>query len=349
MPERAVVTGLGLAAGGIDRAADLLDALEDGQEPSVFDPRGRRGERRSRYHDAATLMALCAATEALDGMPGAGDDHGETAGVVVSSNLGNLDTVCRVVEVLRRGSTESLSPMDLPKASSNVIASTLAIQFDCRGVNLTVCNGASSGTDAIYLAAVAVRAGRARRVLVVGVEAAHPPARRLLEAADGGGGNGGNGKARLVGGAAAVVIEAAASAASRGARTYAQIDAYTHHMGESPVLRSIEAARARAGERQPGLWIVPEEDGPAADVETSGVPFDGGWTPRVVDLSVRLGLLYGALGVFQCVAASLWLQSAATNDGHGRTAVVTSGRRREGASSLLMRVAGDGHSKDQGE
>ena len=346
MREQAVVTGLGLAAAGIDRAADLLDALEDGHEPSAFDPRGRGGERRSRYHDAATLMALCAATEALDGMPRAGDDHGETAGVVVSSNLGNLDTVCRAVEVLRRGSAEALSPMDLPKASSNVIASTLAIQFDCRGVNLTVCNGASSGTDALYLAAVAVRVGRARRVLVVGVEAAHPPARRLLEAADGGGGNG---KARLVGGAAAVVIEAAAAASSRGARTYARIDAYAHHMGQSPVVRSVDAALQRAGERRPGLWIVPEEDASSADVERSGLPFDGGLPPRVLDLSVRFGRLYGALGVFQCVAASLWLQSAATNDGHGRTAVLTSGSRREGASSLVMRVGGDGHSNGQSE
>jgi 3-oxoacyl-[acyl-carrier-protein] synthase II len=342
--EQAVVTGLGLAAAGIDRAADLLDALEDGHEPTAFDPQGRPGAGRSRYHDAATLMALCAATEALDGMPRTTDDHGETAGVVVSSNLGNIDTVCRVVEVLRRGSAEALSPMDLPRASSNVIASTLAIQFDCRGVNLTVCNGASSGTDALYLAAVAIRAGRARRVLVVGVEAPHPPARRLLEAAQGG-----NGKARLVGGAAAVVIEAASSASSRGVRTYAQIDAYAHHMGKSPVVGSIDAALARVGERRPDLWIVPEGDGSLADVEGSGLPFDGGLPPRVLDLSVRFGLLYGALGVFQCVAASLWLESAAANDGRGRTAVLTSGSRREGASSLLMRVGRDGQSQCQSE
>jgi len=343
--EQAVVTGLGLAAAGIDRVADLLDALEDDHEPEAFDPRSRLGERRSRYHDAATLMALCAATEALDGIPRRGDDHGETAGVVVSSNLGNLDTVCRVVDVLRRrGSAEALSPMDLPKASSNVIASTLAIEFGCRGVNLTVCNGASSGTDALYLAGVAIRAGRARRVLVVGVEASHPPARRLLEAADGG-----DGKARLVGGAAAVVIEAASSASSRGARTYAQIDAYAHHMGKSPVAGSIDAALSRVGERRLGLWIVPEEAGSPAGVEGSGLPFDGGMPPRILDLSMRFGLLYGALGVFQCVAASLWLESAATNDGHGRTAVLTSGSRREGASSLLMRVGGDGRSQCQSE
>jgi 3-oxoacyl-[acyl-carrier-protein] synthase II len=343
--EQAVVTGLGLAVAGIDRAADLLDALEDGHEPGAFDPRSRLGERRSRYHDAATLMALCAATEALDRMPRRGDDHRETAGVVVSSNLGNLDTVCRVVEVLRRrGSAEALSPMDLPKASSNVIASTLAIQFDCRGVNLTVCNGASSGTDALYLAAVAIRAGRARRVLVVGVEASHPPARRLLEAAQRG-----HGKACLVGGAAAVVIEAASSASSRGGRTYAQIDAYAHHMGKSPVVGSLDAALPRGGERRPDLWIVPEGDGSPADVEGSGAPFDGGLPPRVLDLSVRFGLLYGALGVFQCVAASLWLESAAANDGRGRTAVLTSGSRREGASSLLMRVGRDGRSQCQSE
>jgi len=343
--EQAVVTGLGVAAAKIDRAADLLAALDDGHEPRDFDPASRRGERQSRYHDTATLMALGAATEALEEAPRAGDDPGEAAGVVVSSNLGNLDTVCRVVEVLRRGSAEALSPMDLPKASSNVIASTLAIRFDCRGVNLTVCNGASSGTDALYLAAVAVRAGRARRVLVVGVEAAHPPARRLLEAA---GGGDGKRKARLVGGAAAVIIEAASSASSRGARTYAQIDAYAHDKGASPVAGSIDAALRRAGRRRPGLWIAPEEDGSSADIEGSALPLDGARPPRVLDLSGRFGLLYGALGVFQCVAASLWLQgrAAAANE---QTAVLTSGSRREGASSLVMRGGGNGPAQREPE
>ena len=74
MREQAVVTGLGVAAAKIDRAADLLAALDDGHEPRDFDPASRRGERQSRYHDTATLMALGAATEALEEAPRADEE-----------------------------------------------------------------------------------------------------------------------------------------------------------------------------------------------------------------------------------------------------------------------------------
>ena len=68
----------------------------------------------------------------------------------------------------------------------------------------------------------------------------------------------------------------------------------------------------------------------------------------MLDLSGRFGLLYGALGVFQCVAASLWLQgrAAAANE---QTAVLTSGSRREGASSLVMRGGGNGPAQREPE
>jgi monoamine oxidase len=38
--------------------------------------------------------------------------------------------------------------MDLPNASSNVVASSVAIRFGLRGPNLMLCNGATSGLDA---------------------------------------------------------------------------------------------------------------------------------------------------------------------------------------------------------
>jgi hypothetical protein len=69
----------------------------------------------------------------------------------------------------------------------------------------------------------------------------------------------------------------------------------------------------------------------------------GGSPPRSLDLAARLGLLYGALGVFQCVAASLWLQREDALGG-ARTAILTSGGGREGASSLVMRI----HEKGRG-
>jgi hypothetical protein len=68
---------------------------------------------------------------------------------------------------------------------------------------------------------------------------------------------------------------------------------------------------------------------------------DGGPPPRRLDLAARLGLLYGALGVFQCVAASLWLQGDARG-ADDRVAVLTSGGGREGASSLVLHAHVEG-------
>ena len=334
MPEQAVVTGLGVEAAGIEGAVHLLGALDNALDRQpAFDSRRRLGERGWRYHDAATLLALCAATEALAGLERSTDWDAGNAGVVVSSNLGNLDTVCRVVDALRAASTEALSPMDLPKASSNIIASTLAIHFDCRGLNLTVCNGASSGLDAVYLAATAVRAGRARRVLVVGVEPSHREARRLLEDAPGAAASG---HRPLRGGAAGILVEAVSSARGRGARVYGEIGPYAHHHGPGAVPRSLAVALARERGERPALWVTPETDASPSGADVGEQQWmDDGPPPRRLDLAAHLGLLYGALGVFQCVAASLWLQGDAPA-GDDRVAVLTSGGGREGASSLVL-------------
>ena len=63
-----------------------------------------------------------------------------------------------------------VSPLTAPNASSNIIASTIAIWFRFGGPNLMVCSGATAGLDAIGLASLLLRAGRADRVVVVGVE-----------------------------------------------------------------------------------------------------------------------------------------------------------------------------------
>jgi 3-oxoacyl-[acyl-carrier-protein] synthase II len=326
MPEPAVISALGVAVAGLGSAAHLLGALATGlaTEPT-FDPRPRLGERGWRHHDLATVMALCAASEAVAELKRPDVDwDGASTGVVVSCNLGNLDTVCRVVDVIHAGSTDALSPMDLPKASSNVIASTLAIHFDCRGINLMVCNGASSGLDALYLAAAAIHARRVVRVLVVGVEAAHREARRLLEST--------SGSLPFRGGAAGVLVEAAASARARGARVYAEIGAYAHHQGHGAVSHALKGALDRSRVAGPALWITPERRGSMAWRDVA----DGRWTdvppPCVLDLTTGLGLLYGALGVFQCAAASLWLDS----QGGAGPAVLTSGGGPEGASALVL-------------
>jgi hypothetical protein len=129
--------------------------------------------------EPATRLALCAVHRAL-GRPAreprpAGTADPRTA-VVVASNLGNVGTVAGVAATLRRQSVRAVSPLDAPNASSNVIASAVAIWFRFGGPNLMICSGATAGLDAVGLAGLLLRAGRADRVVVVGAEPDDPVA-----------------------------------------------------------------------------------------------------------------------------------------------------------------------------
>ena len=177
------VTACGLYVPGVD------GAFPPGEEHRLL---GRKG---LLYKEQATRLALCAVHRAL-GLPAGARADGPpdpATAVVASSNLGNVATVRKVVETLREGSGRDVSPLDAPNASSNVIASTVAIWFRFGGPNLMVCSGATAGLDAIALASLLLRAGRASRVVVVGAEPDDEVARSL--------------RAGLRAGAAALVLE----------------------------------------------------------------------------------------------------------------------------------------------
>ncbi|MEU3465600.1 beta-ketoacyl synthase N-terminal-like domain-containing protein [Streptomyces sp. NPDC006733] len=132
--------------------------------------------------EPSTRLALCAVHRALGLPPGRpAEPLPGAAGtaVVVASNFGNVETVCTVLTDMRERSGNAVSPMDAPNASSNVIASTIAIWYGFTGPNLTVCSGATAGLDALRLARLLLLSGRAERAVVVGVEPADPVATRL--------------------------------------------------------------------------------------------------------------------------------------------------------------------------
>lgn len=123
--------------------------------------------------DPATRLALCAVQRALGNPP----RHAVTStppdprvAVVAASNLGNLASVVGVVRAVRVGGVREVSPLAAPNASSNVLASALAVWFGFGGPNLMICAGATSGVDAVAVGASLLRAGRADRVVVVGAE-----------------------------------------------------------------------------------------------------------------------------------------------------------------------------------
>lgn len=279
----AVVTGVGLAVPGAGHAADLLTSTVDA---TPVDPAARLGKKGLRYLDQATKLGLCAARDALNASglmrgdarltgpnPSSADVEllvpGESVAVVVSSNFGNLDSVCEVVTVIAAdGGTRLTSPVLTPRLSSNVIASEIAIRFGLRGVNLMVCNGNTSGLDAVHWAATLLASGRADHVLVVGVEPANDVVRRLT------------GHEHPLDGAAALVVEKP----GRDTAVLAELGDYARTGDLAGCVSTLTFT--------PQAFFPPES---TSDDVLAGVPRH--------DLADRFGPASGALGVLQCAAA----------------------------------------------
>jgi 3-oxoacyl-[acyl-carrier-protein] synthase II len=176
------ITGVGTELAGLS-PQDWFAGCEPLASRST-DPLAQFDRKKLRYKDRATILAIMACQAALDDAgiittPRIAEGF-ERTGVVASSNFGNLDTVCRTVTQIRSGNAADTSPLDLPNASPNVVAASVAIYFGAGGPNLMVTSGATSGLDALAIAARVVRAGRADRMIVVGAEAETEPVTKLL-------------------------------------------------------------------------------------------------------------------------------------------------------------------------
>lgn len=306
-----VVTGIGLVLPGVATYGDLLGPLPG---EGGFDPATGLNGREMRHKDGASRLALRAAESALHDA-GLTDAHARFTGVadstavVVSTNLGNVDSVCEATDTIAREGVRSLSPLGLPQTSSSVIAGWVAIRYGLRGPNLTVCNGVTSGLDALAWARNLIVAGRAETAVVVGVEPANDVAAKLL----------GEQSTKA---AAAIVLEPADAAAARGTRPRATIAGYARARDLTAALTSTGVAAESVG-----LWLV-DEAGAGAGAGAGHLLA----ATRRIDLEAQLGPLSGALGVLQCAAAAAHLDSDAT----GNVLATAGGPRHDAAAALLL-------------
>ncbi|MBC2877571.1 MULTISPECIES: beta-ketoacyl synthase N-terminal-like domain-containing protein [Streptomyces] len=219
-----------------------------------------------RHKDRSSRHALRVARRALGdaGLLGAPELDG--AAVVVSSNYGNLEAVCDCATAIATGRSRDISPMRVPQLSSAVAAAWVAIDHGIRGPNLTLCNGASGGLDAVAAARYLIAAGRATAVLVIGVEPDAPPVARLHKEAGGG---------TWFDGAVAVVVEPLREAERRGARIRAEVAGYGRADDERTAVRTAV--------RTAGATMIRRR-------------LDG-------EPTARFGRCSGALGVVQCAMA----------------------------------------------
>jgi 3-oxoacyl-[acyl-carrier-protein] synthase II len=265
----AVITGIGLTVpNSVGDITDLFDT--SAAERGLFDREAGLRGRDMRHKDRASRLALRAAESALH------DAHlldaeaftgpADRTAVVVSSNLGNLDSVCAFVDIIARETVTGLSPLGLPHTSSNAVAGWVAIRYGLRGPNVTICNGPTGGLDALFWARNLVAARRSDVAVVIGVEPDTEPVARLLQQ---------QGKGSALDGAVAVVVESAGYAQHRGVRARGVLAGYAR---ATDLSAAITAAR--------GLDQRPVQ---LLDAEI---------------FTTRFGYCCGALGVLQCAAGA---------------------------------------------
>jgi 3-oxoacyl-(acyl-carrier-protein) synthase len=323
------VTGVGVEIPGVGSLPDLLALTETGTPlPNAeFDPSAVLGRRGLRYKDRATLLGLCAAHKALAaaGLSPLPDRAGESFGIVVATELALVETVCRVVGTIHAGGVRETSPMDLPNASGNVAAAQIAIWYGLAGLSLTVSSGPTSGLDALYHAAAAIRAGRSDRILVIGVEPGDQQSLRLLRNTARRHGEDPE-RLRAFDGACAVVLEAGDLVTSRGVTPLGWVGDYVRHtwVDDTP-----DTA---------GLWALPCLGHNGAEREADAAVQLRGMKPdRLLSLSPTIGEASAAYGVLQYAAAATRLAAGAPE------AVVSAGGcwRAEFASLRLRRDPSD--------
>jgi 3-oxoacyl-[acyl-carrier-protein] synthase II len=321
MPEIAV-TGMGFELPGWGERP-ILDALDGPVAYGELDARGTLGKKGLRYKDRATLLALCAVQKALRDRDLLDMDPVRRAniGVCVSSNLGNMDTVCAVSETIHAEHVDRTSPMSLPVASSNVIPASIAIRYGLKAINLMLCNGATSGLDALHIAAKMLRSGRAEKMLVVGVEPLNAVSERLLiecdpEARSGPGSRPGEG-------AACLILEPIVDGLS--VESYGTLGGYEFF---------APGASMRTSSAKPDVWFVPAQTTARARSHVEAAQASELADVPVVDTTSNTGELYGALGVFQALVAPLYLRLTG-----GGLALLSNGLTfGDGLSSLQLRI-----------
>ncbi|WP_326686084.1 beta-ketoacyl synthase [Streptomyces sp. NBC_01795] len=333
-PGNIAVTGVGLAVPGVTAPADLMRPPAPSAGP--VDPAERIGRRGLRYLDRASQLALCAAHDALReaALPTAASENegGASVAVVASSNLGNLDTVCTVTADIAEEGTDRISPMRLPVASSNVVASAVATRFSLRGPSLMLCNGPTSGLDAVHWGMSLLSANRGSQSLVVGVETSNTVVERLL----------GSSGRRLFDGAVALLLEDEETARARGAEPVARLGPYRREGSLAACVHHL-TGQDREAPGAAGLWLSGPAHGTGTGTGTGaddGADAAGGAPalPRY-DLSADHGEASGALGVLQCAAAVGWFPSHDAS-----SALLTNGDGDDAdavAAMLISPVGGD--------
>jgi len=201
---RVVVTGIGMVSplgGNVEDTWSNLLAGRSGIGPIThFDASGmacriagevKRGDgsdgtynpdlwmepKEQRRYDDFIIMALAAATQALDDAGWKPESHEDQCrtGVLVGSGIGGLHKIQETSILLKEKGPRRVSPFFIPGSLINLASGLISIKFGLKGPNSAVVTACSTGAHAIGDAARLVALGDADVMVAGGCETAICP------------------------------------------------------------------------------------------------------------------------------------------------------------------------------
>ena len=218
-------------------------------EVKDFDPSTVASPKEARRLDRNVLLALAAATEAVEDA-GLRDFDPTRVGIVLGSAIGGVLGLMEQADVMRERGADRVSPHFLPSVLVDSASGQVAISLGIRGPNYAVVSACATGSHAVGEGAELIKRGDADAVLAGGTEACmhplilagfcamrglavedeHPPrASRPFDATRAG---------FVMGeGACVLLLEDLERAEARGATVYAEVLGYgasndAHHMAQ---------------------------------------------------------------------------------------------------------------------
>jgi 3-oxoacyl-[acyl-carrier-protein] synthase II len=201
MPQRVVVTGVGMVTALGNSAAGTWEAMRAGRsgvgpltrcelpglppeiaiaaEVKDFSPEPVLDRKDARRMDWFIQYALVAADEALRsaglGPLGTPVPDPEDTGTIVGSGMGGLISIMETADLMREKGLGRVSPFFIPASIINLAAGQLAIRTGARGPSYAPVSACASSNHAIGEAFHAIQRGDATMMLAGGTEACLTP------------------------------------------------------------------------------------------------------------------------------------------------------------------------------
>ncbi|KFL33986.1 MULTISPECIES: beta-ketoacyl-ACP synthase II [unclassified Sulfurospirillum] len=342
--KRVVVTGIGMINSlGLDKESSFK-AIVEGQcgiksissfdtaehtvkiagEITDFDPNTIMNPKEVKKADRFIQLGLAAAKEAMADAKFDAAYEAESFGVSSASGIGGLVVIEKNSVIVNGVGPRKISPFFIPSALINMLGGMVSIEYGLKGPNLSSVTACAAGTHAISDATKTILTGGAKKMLVVGAEAAicasgiggfaamkalstrnddPKKASRPFDAERDG---------FIMGeGAGSLVLEFYEDAVARGAHIYAEVVGFGESGDASHItspsldgpLRAMKAAYEMAGRPKIDYINAHGTSTPANDKnETAAIKeLFGENVPQVSSIKGQIGHCLGAAGAIEAV------------------------------------------------